>query len=223
MTPGERWLAATWPFVCRHLPDAPARVVDLGCGRLGGFVPMLRGQGYDAVGIDPQAPEEPHYQRVEFEHAELPREVDAVVASTSLHHVADPARVIDRIADTLTGGGAAVIVEWAWETFDQATARWCFERLGGDGEATWLDRLRDEWASSGQGWQTYFESWATREGLHRGEELVRLLDERFERRLLSFGPYFFPELSSTTDADERAAIKAGQIRATRIDWVGTPR
>src|SRR5438067_13718035 len=111
MTPGERWLAATWPFVRSGLPAPPALVVDLGCGPLGGFVPMLRAKGYDAVGIDPQAPEEPHYLRIEFERAELPPQVDAVVASTSLHHLADPTDVIDRITSTLTSGGFVVIVE----------------------------------------------------------------------------------------------------------------
>ena len=129
MTPGERWLAATWPFVRSGLPAPPARVVDLGCGPLGGFVPMLRAGGYDAVGIDPQAPEEAHYQRIEFERADLPQQVDAVIASTSLHHVADPAQVIDRMTSTLIGGGAVVVVEWAWEKFDEQTAEWCFERL----------------------------------------------------------------------------------------------
>jgi hypothetical protein len=72
----------------------------------------------------------------------------------------------------------------------------------------------------GQEWGTYLEDWATRERLHRGEALLRLLDERFERRLLTFGPYFFPDLADTTDADEQAAIATGLIRATRIDWVG---
>ena len=112
MTPGERWLASLRPLVRARLPAPPARVVDIGCGPLGGFVPMLRANGYDAVGIDPQAPQQPHYLRIEFERAELPPQVDAVVASTSLHHVADPADVIDRISSTLTSGGAVVIVEW---------------------------------------------------------------------------------------------------------------
>jgi hypothetical protein len=58
------------------------------------------------------------------------------------------------------------------------------------------------------------------DGLHRGEKLLQLLDERFDRRLLAFAPYFFPDLADTTDADEQAAIAAGLIRATRIDWVG---
>ena len=55
MTPAERWLATLWPLVRTRLPAAPARVVEVGCGPLGGFVPMLRADGYDALGIDPPA------------------------------------------------------------------------------------------------------------------------------------------------------------------------
>ena len=44
----------------------------------------------------------------EFEQAELPHDVDTVVACTSLHHVADPAHVIGRIADVLAPGGTAI-------------------------------------------------------------------------------------------------------------------
>jgi hypothetical protein len=72
MTPRERWLAAVWPFVRSNVSLPPGRVVDIGCGPHGGFVPMLREDGYDAIGIDPKAPEEEHFQRVEFERAALP-------------------------------------------------------------------------------------------------------------------------------------------------------
>ncbi|MGB2873887.1 MAG: methyltransferase domain-containing protein [Gaiellaceae bacterium] len=214
---------AVWPFVRTHLPPAPARVVDVGCGPLGGFVPQLRADGYDAAGIDPHAPDEAHYQRIEFERAELPRRVDAIVASTSLHHVANPAEVIDRIVGTLTDRGAVVVVEWAWERFDEPTAEWCFKRLERDGEAGWLHRRRDEWLASRQEWADYLPDWADREGLHPGNLLVRLLDERLQRELLASGPYFFRELADTTETDERAAIDAGQIRPNRIDYVGTRR
>jgi len=223
MTPGERWLATLWPLVCARLPAPPARVLDIGCGPLGGFVPMLRAKGYDAVGIDPQAPEEPHYLRIEFERAELPPQVDAVVASTSLHHVADPADVIDRITSTLTSGGVVVIVEWAWDKFDERTAEWCFNRLGRDDEKGWLHHRRDEWLTSGHEWPRYLRDWAEREALHPGNVLVRLLDERLERRLLSQGPYLFPDLAGTTEDDEQTAIDAGRIQPTRIDYVGTRR
>ena len=223
MTASQRWFAATWPFVRVWLPSAPARVVDLGCGSGGGFVPILRAGGYDAIGIDPEAPAEVHYQRIEFERAELPEQLEAIVASTSLHHVSDPAEVIDRITSALTSGGRVVVVEWAWEKFDKQTAEWCFTRLGPDDEAGWLHRRRDEWLASDLPWPTYIRDWVEREGLHRGDELVRLLDERLERELLEDGPYFFPDLADTTDSDEQAAIDSGEINATRIDWVGTRR
>lgn len=219
MTPGEQWLAATWPFVRSHLPDASGRVLELGCGPLGGHVPSLRAGGYDAIGIDPEAPEGPHYQRTTFERAELPEQVEAVVASTSLHHVADPAVVIDRIAATLMSGGTLLVIEWAWERFDAQTAEWCFERLRPDSEEGWLHRRRDEWITSHDAWQAYVQSWAEREHLHRGDTLLRLLDERFERRLLAEGPYFFPDLPGTREAEEQAAIDAEDIRATRIEYV----
>ena len=223
MTASQRWLDATWPFVRASLPPEPGRVVDLGCGSEGGFVPRLRAEGYDAIGIDPEAPAEAQYQRVEFERAELPGQLGAIVASTSLHHVSDPAAVIDRITSALASGGRVVVVEWAWEGFDEETAEWCFTRLGPDDEAGWLHRRRDEWLASGLRWHDYLRAWAERERLHRGDELVRLLDERLDRRRLGRRPYFFPDLADTSYADEQAAIDAGAIRATRIDWVGALR
>jgi hypothetical protein len=51
--------------------------------------------------------------------------------------------------------------------------------------------------------------------------VLRLLDERFERQLLTHGPYFFPDLIDTTEADEQTAIDAALIQPTRIDYVGT--
>ena len=88
MTPGERWLATPWPLVRTRLPAAPARMVEVGRGPLGGFVPMLRADGYDAVGIDPQAPDGGHYQRIEFERAELPQQVDAAARCCQLSQLA---------------------------------------------------------------------------------------------------------------------------------------
>jgi SAM-dependent methyltransferase len=181
---------------------------------------MLRSTGYEALGIDPEAPDDEHYRRVAFEQAEVPKGVDVVVASTSLHHVADPAEVLDRIATTLADGGTLVVVEWAWEEFDEATAAWCFERLGPDADAGWLHRRRDEWVASGQSWSAYVRAWAGDERLHSAKTLLRLLDGRFQRVHLAQGPYFFPDLARATEEDERAAIEAGQIRATRVDYVG---
>ncbi len=127
----RRWLAATWPFVRQHLPPPPCRVLDIGWRPLGGFVPALRTDRYDAEGIDPEAPHGPHYHRIEFEGYAAGPPVAAMVACTSLHRVADLDTVIDLIAQRLEPGGVLVVVEWARERFDEATARWCFARLTG--------------------------------------------------------------------------------------------
>jgi SAM-dependent methyltransferase len=224
MTPDERWLAAMWPFVQGWLPSAPARVLEIGCGPLGGFIPALLGAGYDATGVDPEAPDAPDYHRVEFERYQPPQPVDCVVASTSLHHVGDLDIVLDRVATTLVPAGPLVVVEWAWERFDEATARWCFDRLPPPdpaAEPSWLHRRREDWLATGQPWDEVCRSWAAQEGLHTGQAITRALDARFDRRLHAWGPYFFSDLLDTTEADEQAAIDAGRIHATGIHYTAT--
>jgi SAM-dependent methyltransferase len=224
MTPDDRWLAAVWPFVRRQLPSAPARVLEVGCGPLGGFVPALLEDGYKAVGVDPEAPEGSDYQQVEVERHDPPWPVDCVVASTSLHHVADLDEVLDRLEALLVPGGVLVVVEWAWERFDEATARWCFARLTPSApgeEPGWLHKHRARWAASGRPWENYCRTWAEHEGLHPGEEILRGLDARFDRQLYVEGPYFFADLADTSQAEEQAAIDAGQIRAGGIRYAAT--
>ena len=62
---------------------------------------MLRSAGYDAVGVDTEAPEGADYHRTGIEEFVPPRAVDLVVASRSLHHVADLDDVADRILGML--------------------------------------------------------------------------------------------------------------------------
>lgn len=221
MTPGERWLTATWPVVRACLPAAPARVVEVGCGPLGGFVPMLRAAGYDATGVDPEAPDGPGYHQVEFERYQMPGPAAAVVACTSLHHVADVGEVLGLAGAALAGGGTIVVVEWARERFDDATAQWCFDRLPGpSAEHNWLRHRHDEWRASGLPWESYCRGWAAEEGMHAGEDIVAGLDARFDRRFAGHGPFFFADLAGVTEADEQAAIDAGEIQPNRIGYVG---
>jgi SAM-dependent methyltransferase len=223
MTPDERWLDALWPFVRGRLPAAPATVVEIGCGPLGGFVPALRRAGYDAVGVDPDAPEDGGYHRIEFELYEPPEPVAAVVACTSLHHVIDIDLVLDRVATALMPAGILVVVEWAWERFDEATAQWCFAHLppvAPGAEPGWLHRHRDEWIASGRSWQEYCRSWAAEEGLHASQDILRKMAGRFDPWWCTQGPYFFCDLAGITENAEQVAIDAGQIQATGIRYAG---
>lgn len=218
-TAKQRWLDARWPFVRANLPPAPSRVLEIGCGPTGGFVRTMREHGYAATGVDPAAPSGPDYHRAEFEKHQLSEPVDAIVACTSLHHVADLDEVLDRAVAALTPGGVLIVVEWAYERFDEATARWSFDRLSDSGEPGWLHSHREQWLASGRDWHSYLEDWAARENLHRGEAISQALRARFHTRSLTHAPYLFPDLHSVSEADEQAAADAGAIRATGIHHV----
>jgi SAM-dependent methyltransferase len=219
---GEPWLAPLRPFVLSRLPPAPASVLEIGCGPVGGFVPALRQSGYEAVGIDREAPDAPGFERTDFEHWEPAQPVDAIVASRSLHHVSDVEQVLDRAVLALRPGGAIVVLEWAWERFDEATARWCFARLDPSPaeEPGWLQRRRDGWLASGETWPAYFQAWAAQHGLQRSDHVLAALDARFERTLCDYAPYFFADLGDGSEQDEQVAIDAGEIRATGIRYAG---
>ena len=218
----RRWLAATWPFVSGNLPSAPARVLEIGCGPLGGFVADLERTGYDAVGVDPEAPVGPSFRRVEFERYDDPAPVDVVIACTSLHHLADLDLAFDKLVDTLAPSGRVVVVEWAHELFDEATARWCFDRLPDDGD-TFLHHHRDAWAESGRAWDDYFGQWAQQEhGLHPWAEVRRALSLRIEADQEEQVPYYFSTLGISED-EEVDAIRAGEILAGAVRYVGRRR
>lgn len=218
----RRWLDATWPFVRGNLPAAPCRALEIGCGNLGGFVPYLRGDGYDAIGVDPDAPDGPAFHQVEFESYDVTQPVDVVIACTSLHHVDDLDLAVDRIVATLEPEGLFIVVEWAIEAFDEATARWCFDRLPASGDS-WLRRHHDAWNESHQPWDEYVRHWSQHEhGLHTWREVESALGLRFVVRDVSIGPYYFPELDASWD-DEADAIASGRIRAAGVRYVASLR
>ena len=224
MTLEDAWLATVWPFVRDQLPSAPASVLEVGCGTLGGFVPVLLDGGYQAVGVDPEAPDGPNYQQIEFERYEPHQPVECVVASLSLHHVTDLGEALDRLPALLAPGGVLVVLEWARERFDEVTARWGFARLTSPApgvEPSWLHKHQERWAASGQPWDGYLRAWAEEERLHPGDAIVRGLDARFDRRFYAEGPYLFADLADTSETEEQAAIDAGRIQAIGIRYAAT--
>ncbi len=46
-------------------------------------------------------------------------------------------------------------------------------------------------------------------------DILNGLDARFDCSFLGFGPYFFPDLAGTSEADEQAAINAGPAAVGR--------
>src|SRR5690349_14180075 len=115
--PLDRRLSQLPRLIRAHLPG-PARLLEVGCGS-GELALALAADGHDVAAIDPRAPDGPIFRQLRLEDldADEPR-YDAVVASSSLHHVDDAAAAVDRIADLLRPGGVILLSEFATEHLD---------------------------------------------------------------------------------------------------------
>src|SRR3712207_4696042 len=122
----ERWQQGVEEFVLEQVGPPPARVLEVGCGE-GRLARALDRAGHVVTAIDPRAPEGPNFQRVRLEEFCDPGPFDYVVASLSLHHIEDLGRALDKISNLLGAGGSLVVVEYAWDRFDEATVAWALE------------------------------------------------------------------------------------------------
>jgi SAM-dependent methyltransferase len=110
-----------WELVQPLLPDASARIVDVGCG-IGRWARRLVGLGHSVVGIE-QAPAMAAKARelvasggfelleLPMEQAELPaRQADLVLAMGSLQYAADPEQMLRRLGRWARPGGWVVVL-----------------------------------------------------------------------------------------------------------------
>jgi SAM-dependent methyltransferase len=111
-------------FAERWLPPAPARVLDVGCGD-GRSTRLLGEKGYETLGLDPVAPEEPGFRRARLEDLDEDGGFDAAVAIRSLHHLDDLDLAVAALADAVRPRGRLVVCEFAIEAVDGAALRWC--------------------------------------------------------------------------------------------------
>jgi SAM-dependent methyltransferase len=222
------WRRDTAGFVEARLPGPPARVLEVGCGD-GWLCHHLAGTGYDVRGIDPEAPEDPLLVPVALEDFDDHGSFDAVVASLSLHHMTDLGRAIEKIADALRASGTVVIVEFAWDRFDDDTARWCLERLPLElDQDNWLHErcveLRQRHAR-GEPLQAseLMHRWAAEERFHSSSEMLEALRSRFSECFFEWSPYLYPDLADVSADEEAAAMEAGEIAPSGFRFVGVVR
>jgi len=182
-------------FLLEVLPPR-ARVLDVGCGD-GALVERLAEAGFDAVGVDPNAPAAPRLVRERVEDATGIGRFDAACSVMALHH-ADLEPVLESIAGLLRAGGLVLVSEFSWDAYDERAAAWVAEH----------DPARD---GSVAAWHDEHE------GLHSGERVRSALDEAFERRSLTNRPYLAPMVSRPDlERGELAAIERGELPA--IGW-----
>jgi SAM-dependent methyltransferase len=198
-----------YAFVHAHLPPAPARVLEVGCGR-GGLARALARSGYRVVAIDPQAPRGRIFVTASLEAFADGDVFAAVVANRSLHHIPNLTRAVDKIAGLLQPRGRLILNEHAYDRLDEPTARWYLDRraLIDAAAPASLEECLDEWSED-------------HAGLHGYGAISRELDRRFRELFFAWMPYLYGELSPAAGADEeRALIEAGAIQATGFRYVG---
>jgi SAM-dependent methyltransferase len=225
----ERWQQGVEEFVLEQVGDPPTRVLEVGCGE-GRLARALARAGHFVTAIDPRAPEGPIFRRVKLEEFSESGPFDYVVASLSLHHIKDLGSALDKIANLLQAGGALIVVEFAWDRFDEATAAWVLERLpavaSSSEDLSWLQRCCQGLVRASRGEarvpaEAYFSERASKEGFHSSRRLLNEFDLRFVERHFTWVPYLYPDLDEdTSEADESAAIEAGAINATGFRYVG---
>jgi SAM-dependent methyltransferase len=199
-------------FVEAHLPAAPARVLEVGCGR-GRLALAMAQLGHRVTAIDPEAPEGAIFQAVSLEEFADPGPFDAVVASLALHHIPDLAGALAKVERLLRPGGRLILNEHAYDRLDEPTARWYLERRAAvDPHASSsLEHCHAEWD-------------ADHAGLHSYAAMRQELDRRFTELFFAWTPYLHGELGGAVDEqEERALIEAGTIQATGFRYVGERR
>jgi 2-polyprenyl-3-methyl-5-hydroxy-6-metoxy-1,4-benzoquinol methylase len=181
-------------FVLAELPSPPSRVLEVGCGS-GELARALAKAGHDVLAVDPEAPTGPLFRRTTIEELDVPGPFDAVVASRSLHHVDDLGRALDKIAGLLVAGGSVILDEFAWERFDPRSAA----KVGIE---------HDDWCRE-------------HADLHTSAVMIREFDERFARRVLSWGPSLYRESRRAVSEDEeRELLERGEIQPIGFRYVG---
>ena len=186
-------------------------MLEVGCGREGGLVAELVAAGYDAVGVDPQAPEGERFVRGRFEELEPEAAYDAVVAGRVLHHVEPLAAGIERLARLAP---LLLADEFAWDLIDPAAQQWY------EGQHRMLRASGAEPPGPPS-----LEEWRRRHAdLHPYRPVLDALRERYAERRLDWVPYLHRWLDGpASERLERALVEAGAFPAVGWRFAGVRR
>lgn len=197
-------------FALSHLPQPPARVLEVGCGERGGITPALADASYDALGIDPDAPAGNRFRAITL--AELEEQpFDAVVAERVFHHVHPLGPALDKLAHMTP---LLILDEFAWDRMDEPTRDWYEaqhrmlvaagrEPPGPPDLARWREEHDD---------------------LHPSDVIRRELSARFEERSFEWRPYLYRWLDGpASEPLEHTLVDVGAIQPLGFRWLGVKR
>ena len=200
-------------FVFEQLPPPPGRILEVGCGREGGLVAELVERGYDALGVDPHAPDGERFVQAAFQDSDKLQlgRFDAVVAERVLHHVNPLGESLDHLASLAP---LLVADEFAWNRIDATAQDWYeaqHRMLRAAGAEPYGPPSLDEWRLH-------------HSDLHPDELLLRELRARYEEIAFERIPYMHRWLGGpSSEALEQTLVDAGVFPAIGYRWAGSAR
>src|SRR2546421_485475 len=123
MHPNLVALHGTLDFVQQHLPQAPGRLLEVGCGS-GELSALLQKAGHHVIALDSDAAMIEQARQLgidarvavwpDFEEARF----DAILFTRSLHHITDLPGAVSQAHRLLAPGGTLLVEDFAYETID---------------------------------------------------------------------------------------------------------
>jgi ubiquinone/menaquinone biosynthesis C-methylase UbiE len=202
----------TYQFVKSMLPHQAQTIVEVGCGN--GYLCLeLARDGHDVLGIDVSPdiievaersssahPQPPGFGSLRYLCADVntwqapEASFDCVIFNRSLHHLAALQQTMAQVQRLLKEGGRIICQDYAFDRFDERTARWLYQMqrvlfLSGryDSDPSTLP----EEAASIEALRTTWLTRASEHHLNRFEEMMSALHGTFHERLFAWVPYLF--------------------------------
>ena len=192
------------------------RVLEVGCGR-GEVARRLGAAGFRVTAIDLRLPERSPSANVTFvEHDFLAFEAapfDAVVFTSSLHHISPLPAAIDRAYHLLGAGGLLVADDFDLDAPNLPTLRWYYDvqELLAAAEIFPREHVDPPGANVLQRWRT---AHAEQPPLHTGVQMRRAIAERFDLRDVHGAAYLYRYVTRHLPHDARGVALAQHVYST---------
>ncbi|MDB4958825.1 MAG: hypothetical protein JWO36_6394 [Myxococcales bacterium] len=214
--PYQLYVDQTYKFVSDVVRGC-ARVLEVGCGR-GDVARLLGREGISVTAIDLKLVDSRPSPGVKFVEADFLRfedaPFDAVIFTSSLHHIHPLQAAIDRAHRLLAPGGTLVAEEFDLDAPRPLTARWYYDMQELLAAADLYPAERVDPPSNDDPRMRWLDAHVHTPPLATGRQMLTAIASRFAIRDTTRCPYLFRYLCNGLPDDERGGKIAAHVLMT---------